>query len=143
MAAASRLDFKHSDNAVLIQLVDPGMEFPDVDFPFKSRHQFRFLDIQPHDFDAALHFKDAITDEQALEIAQILLNAFRAKQDIIVHCVAGLCRSGAVAEVAIAALKYDATRNVRQPNNYIKNKLFDALDTLGYFNAPDCVAFTN
>ena len=38
------------ENSMLIQIVDPDMEFPQPTHKFKETHQFKFLDIEANDF---------------------------------------------------------------------------------------------
>lgn len=105
---------------VLIQIVDPCVEFPTPKFAFGEIHQFEFLDIEEQD-------DFAITTEQAEQIAAILLNAKTTRKNVVVHCHAGLCRSGAVAEVGVM-LGFTDPEVIRLPNTRVKQFLMDALD---------------
>jgi hypothetical protein len=46
--------------------------------------------------------------------------------DVVVHCVAGVCRSGAVAEVGVM-LGFDDTEVFRSPNLLVKHKMMRKL----------------
>ena len=37
------------ENSMLIQIVDPAMEFPTPKYKFKEVHQFEFLDLEEND----------------------------------------------------------------------------------------------
>jgi predicted protein tyrosine phosphatase len=125
---------RKSNNAVLIQIVDHDMQFPVPAVDFTETYQFQFLDIEE---DGMTNNGDgmmidlselAIADAQAKSIALVLLQAKQKNQDVICHCHAGVCRSGAVAEVAIACLGFNDTGDYRQPNLLVKKKLMQALN---------------
>jgi len=111
------------ENAMLIQIVDPAMEFPEPLYKFKEVHQFEFLDLERDD-DFADEFK--ITDEQAEKLVQLLQHALANHMDVVVHCVAGVCRSGAVCEVGVM-LGFNDTEVFRSPNLLVKHKMMRAL----------------
>jgi predicted protein tyrosine phosphatase len=46
--------------------------------------------------------------------------------NVVVHCMAGLCRSGAVAEVGVM-MGFDDTERFRSPNLMVKHSLMRAL----------------
>lgn len=112
----------HSDpgpNSVLIQIVDPCTDFPTPKYKFSQVHQFVFLDTEnEEDF--------AISDLQAQSISQILKQSLANRSNVIVHCHAGLCRSGAVAEVG-CMLGFAESPVVRIPNLLVKHKIMRAL----------------
>jgi hypothetical protein len=112
------------DNAMLIQIVDPCMEFPTPLYNFKEVHKFEFLDLEKDDLPSADEFK--ITDEQAQQLVDLLLKAYGQRMNVIVHCVAGVCRSGAVCEVGVM-LGFDDTEVFRSPNLLVKHKMMKAL----------------
>lgn len=115
----------HRQADVLIQIVDPGLDFPDpsYDLVFKEIHKFEFSDVE-RETDCAWKFR--MTTEQAQEIAKILTAALANEYDVIVHCVAGLCRSGAVAEVGVM-MGFEDTGIYRLPNVHVKTSLMRAL----------------
>ena len=106
-------------NAMLIQIVDPDMEFPIPKYEFKETHQFKFLDIEDND-------DLAIQSDQALEIAKLLVKAKNNCMNVIVHCHAGICRSGAVAECGVI-IGFDDTEVYRQPNLRVKRMVISHL----------------
>ncbi len=110
-------------NAILIQIVDPLMEFPVPKHTFKEVHQFEFLDLENHD-NFADDFK--ISDKQASELVDILQKALAENSDVVVHCVAGVCRSGAVCEVGVI-MGFDDTNVYRSPNLMVKHKMMKKL----------------
>jgi hypothetical protein len=112
------------DNAMLIQIVDPCMEFPTPLYQFKETHKFEFLDLEKDDMPSAEEFK--ITDEQAQQLVDLLVKAYGQRMNVIVHCVAGVCRSGAVCEVGVM-LGFEDTEIFRSPNLLVKHKMMKAL----------------
>lgn len=73
------------ENSMLIQIVDPAMEFPTPAHKFKEVHQFEFLDLEVTD-PWGEEFK--ITDDQATELVRLLQHALANHMDVVVHCVA-------------------------------------------------------
>lgn len=116
----------HSDmgsNAMLIQIADPATFFPDPKHSFKEVHQFEFLDAEDGDaFDD--DFK--ISDAQAAEIVGLLQKALDQSMNVLVHCHAGICRSGAVVEVG-SMMGFTPTERYRQPNLRVKHKMMQVL----------------
>ena len=112
------------ENAMLIQIVDPAMEFPIPKYKFKEIHQFEFLDLEDSDNDVNEDFK--ISDAQAAELVQLLQHALENRMDVVVHCHAGICRSGAVAEVGVMMGFQDAEA-FRSPNLRVKHKMMKVL----------------
>lgn len=110
-------------NSMLIQIVDPAMEFPEPKHQFKETHQFEFLDLEQED-PWGEEFK--ITDLQAQQLVQLLQRALDNCMNVVVHCVAGVCRSGAVCEVGVM-LGFDDTETYRAPNLMVKHKMMKAL----------------
>ena len=110
------------ENSMLIQIVDPCMEFPAPLHKFKEVHQFEFLDLERDD-KFGEEFK--ITDEQATELVRLLQHALDNRMDVVVHCVAGVCRSGAVCEVGVMMGFLD-TEAFRSPNLLVKHKMLRA-----------------
>ena len=111
-------------NAMLIQIIDPAMEFPTPFHKFKEVHQFEFLDLERDDMPDAEEFK--ITDEQAEQLVKLLQHALDHRMDVVVHCVAGVCRSGAVCEVGVMMGFLD-TQDFRSPNLLVKHKMMKVL----------------
>jgi predicted protein tyrosine phosphatase len=128
-------DGRHCDpgpNAMLIQIMDPGEGFPVPNYNFKEVYQFEFLDIED---DGMTNMGDgsmtdlgefAITDVDAVKISKLLVHALESHMNVVVHCYAGIFRSGAVAEVGIK-LGFEDTETFRCPNRLVKKKLLKAL----------------
>jgi len=114
--------FEPGPNAMLIQIVDPGMAFPRSKRNFGEVHRFKFDDVEEQSSWAI-----PINDEQAEEIAKLLVHALDNKMNVIVHCVAGVYRSGAVTQVGVL-LGFQDTEKFRDPNTLVMKKLLKALD---------------
>ena len=112
------------ENAMLIQIVDPGYIFPTPKYTFKEVHQFEFLDIEEKDF--ALDEAMRCSQEQANELVRLVQHALDKRMNVIVHCHAGVCRSGAVCEVGVM-LGFDDTEAYRSPNLLVKHRMMKAL----------------
>ena len=119
-------------NSMLIQIVDPAMEFPTPSYQFKEVHQFEFLDIEE---DGMTNFGDgkmvdagefAITQAQADQLVELLQRAMENRMNVVVHCVAGVCRSGAVCEVGVM-MGFRDTEDFRSPNLLVKHKMMKKL----------------
>lgn len=114
------LHFLPGENAMLIQIVDPDMEHPDPKYSFREIHRFKFLDVDDD------HCVSAITQEQADQIAAALVSAKERRMNVIVHCVAGINRSGSVCEVGVI-MGFDDPLVYRGMNVLVKKKLMIAL----------------
>ena len=123
------------DNSMLIQIVDPDMEFPKPMHKFKETHQFKFLDLEKDD-DADEALK--IGDEQAAQLVGHLQHALENRMNVVVHCVAGVCRSGAVCEVG-TILGFDDTEVFRSPNLLVKHKMMKVLGMTYDENEPHTI----
>jgi predicted protein tyrosine phosphatase len=111
------------ENTMLIRIQDPATEFCPTKYSFKEVHCFEFLDAEDEDgFDE--DFK--ISDAQAEEIVALLKRAMDHSMNVMVHCHAGICRSGAVTEVG-AMMGFTATDRYRQPNLRVKHKMMKVL----------------
>ena len=107
------------ENAMLIQIVDVNDEFPKPLKRFTIIHQFKF--------DDETEGPNVITDDQAKAIAEALLEAKEKNMNVVVHCFAGLCRSGAVTDVGIE-IGFNPPDRARQPNSLVRMKLRKALN---------------
>jgi predicted protein tyrosine phosphatase len=112
-------------NAMLIRIQDPATEFGVIKnaHMFKEVHEFEFLDAEDSD-----GFPDEvkISDEQAAELVRLLQHALDNHMNVVVHCHAGICRSGAVVEVG-KMMGFTPTDRYRQPNLRVKHKMMKAL----------------
>ena len=130
----SWIDFKNGNHRVdpigtiAIQITDPGDTPPEpAEDVFAERHSFQFLDAEePTRF---FPEEKLISDEQAEDIASILIRALDKNQDVLVHCVVGACRSGAVVEVA-EMIGFDECFRYRHANTRVKRKLMEQFDLL-------------
>lgn len=102
---------------LLIQITDPDSQFPVPLKKFKNVVQHTFWDSEE---------EDGPTHDQAISLATQILMAWRNNQNILVHCQAGLCRSGAVAEAAIM-LGFKEVHTRRWPNRRLGAQLTQIL----------------
>ena len=127
----SAIDVKmgtHKDasiNSMLIQITEPAGWRVEPNNQFREIYHFEFLDA-----DGGFPEECLISDDQAVAIAKLLTRALANNTNVIVHCVAGIARSGAVAEVGVM-MGFTDTKKYRQPNVRVKTKLMNALG-LGY-----------
>lgn len=115
----------HCSPTYLIQISDIGCLQPDVkyyDF-FKDKLCLTFNDVED-EFDMS-----SISDYQAQRIADFVLKAKADNADIVAHCLAGICRSGAVVEAAMSVGYTDAVNRQRIPNALVKRKVMQCLGT--------------
>ncbi len=117
------LHYDAGPNAMLIRIQDPATSFATPKFQFKETYEFEFLDAEDTD-----GFPDEckIQDEQAVQLVQLLQRALDNHMNVVVHCHAGICRSGAVTEVA-TMMGFTPTDRYRQPNLRVKHKMMKAL----------------
>ena len=124
--------FEAGENSMLIQIVDPAYEFPTPMKQFKEVHQFEFLDIEEDGLtnDGDGNWTDmsefAVTQEQANELVRLLQHALENRMHVVVHCHAGVCRSGAVCEVGVM-MGFRDTEVFRSPNLLVKHKMMKVL----------------
>ena len=111
-------------NSMLIQIVDPDSDFPTPQHFFKEIHQFKFFDLEERDTAVSDNFK--ITTKQAKQIVNLLKHALANDMTVTCHCHAGLCRSGAVAEVGVM-MGFNDVGNFKIPNNMVKKMLIKEL----------------
>jgi len=111
-------------NSMLIQIVDPDIEFPEPKHQFRETHQFQFLDVEEKD--EVLEESMRCSQEQADELVRLLQHALEQRMNVVVHCHAGVCRSGAVAEVGVM-LGFRDAEAFRSPNLLVKHKMMKCL----------------
>lgn len=111
-------------NSMLIQIVDPGMEHPTPMYHFREVYQFQFLDLEHSD--DCINDAWKISDKQAAELVALLKRAEDQHMNVVVHCVAGVCRSGAVCEVGVM-MGFRDTEVFRSPNLLVKHKMMKCL----------------
>jgi predicted protein tyrosine phosphatase len=110
-------------NAMLISITDPAGWKPKRKHDFKEVHEFEFLDAEDGD---DFPEEAMISDEQAEQIVSLLNHALEKRMNVVVHCYAGICRSGAVVEVA-TMMGFTPTDRYRQPNLRVKKKMMQVL----------------
>jgi len=105
-------------NSMLIQIGDPCCTFPvpPPEFYFREIYKFEFVD----DVDPENEF--IITDEQAEQIYECLRRALDQSMNVIVHCFAGIGRSGAVVECG-RRMGFNDKGGYRDPNKRVYSKL--------------------
>ena len=110
-------------NAMLIRIQDPATEFGPVKHQFTETYCSELLAAEDTD-----GFPDEckISDSQANELVMLLSHAMENSMNVLVHCHAGICRSGAVTEVA-TMMGFTATDRFRQPNLRVKHKMMKVL----------------
>jgi predicted protein tyrosine phosphatase len=119
-------------NSMLIQIVDPCMQFPVPKHEFRETHQFEFLDIEETgmtnlgDGTMVDMSEFAVTQEQADRLVELLQRALDEQMNVVVHCVAGVCRSGAVCEVGVM-MGFRDTEAYRHPNLLVKKLMMRKL----------------
>lgn len=119
--------FDPGPNCMMISIVDPASWRPTPAHKFKEIHNFEFLDIEKNDF--ALDEAMRCSQEQADELVRLLQHALANRMNVVVHCYAGICRSGAVCEVGVM-MGFDDTGRFRSPNLLVKHRMMKALGWL-------------
>lgn len=120
--------FDPGPNSMLISICDPAGWRPEALFPFRERHDFEFLDIEDDDIEKNPAWQEsAISLWQARSLVGLLARARREGMNVIVHCTAGVCRSGAVAEVGVV-MGFADTERFRIPNLRVKRLMMEALE---------------
>lgn len=121
---AKGLNRDPGSNGMLIQIVDPACVPPTPVHQFRQVHVFEFLDLE--DADESMEEDWKISDAQAAELVRLLQHALAEDMNVVVHCTMGVCRSGAVVDVA-CALGFDDPTTYRAPNLRVKNKMMKVL----------------
>lgn len=113
--------------AMLIQIVDPGLEFPEPKYNFTDVHQFIFMDLEENDKLLGVEVPELkIQDDQAFQLVALLKYALEKEMNVVVHCVAGVCRSGAVTEIGVM-MGFKDPEIFRSPNLMVKKKMMKVL----------------
>ena len=109
-----------ANNTWLIQISDPdnypGAKFVTPKFQFDRVLQLRFDDTENSDN------PNSINAHEVEEISEFLKDARAQNKNVVVHCVAGICRSGAVAEVGVM-MGFQDLGTHRIPNQLVKKRL--------------------
>lgn len=121
----TRFHHDAGENSMLIQIMDTGTSWwPTPKHNFKEVHRFEFLDVERDDIVADEVMK--ISDTQASELVRLLQHAQANRMNVVVHCFAGICRSGAVCEIGVM-MGFQDTEKFRQPNLLVKHKMMKVL----------------
>lgn len=132
-SAKNGLHYFEEYKTILIQIQESTtVEFVDCLYAdkFVAVHQFDFDDSETGD-------ERCISEEQAACIADILLDAFDKKLNVVVHCHAGICRSGAVAEVG-EMIGFQYAGNYKSPNLLVKKLILKYITkAVGYESEAD------
>jgi predicted protein tyrosine phosphatase len=112
--------FACGPNSMLIAITDPGMSYPEPAFNFKEVYRFKFKD------EINEHVEGCISEGGAIALVRLLERALAEQMNVVVHCMAGLCRSVAVAEVGVIMGLGD-THRIRIPNVLVKTKMMRVL----------------
>lgn len=108
------------DDAILIQITDCGGEFVTPKMKFEKVFQFEFHDVENETLEWA------VQPAHGQQLVDILKIALDEERNVIVHCHAGLCRSGAVAEVGVI-MGFEDTGVTRIPNLLVKKYMMQVL----------------
>lgn len=120
------------ENSMLIQIMDNDtIKWPVSKHQFKEIHRFKFLDVEANTPMAEGY--TSISDEQAKDLVELLQKALRKDMNVIVHCHAGVCRSGAVCEIGVI-LGFEDCKKYRAPNLLVKHKMMKVLGLYDYEN---------
>jgi predicted protein tyrosine phosphatase len=111
-------------NSMLISIVDPASWRPEAKHEFKERYNFEFLDVEEKD--QVLEEAMKCSHEQAAELVRLLQHALDNRMNVVVHCYAGVCRSGAVCEVGVM-MGFDDAEAFRSPNLLVKSRMMKYL----------------
>lgn len=125
-----------NSNTVLIQIQDvdnsPTAKFVNV------KNRSRFVGCYQYRFDDCERGPNTISLQDAESLAGVIRTAYERGNNIVVHCHAGICRSGAVTEVCVMYGFDDVDDRYRQPNLLVKNMLKQCLGLdHGYIDASE------
>lgn len=114
-------------NAMLISIADPASWRPPPKHLFAEIHNFEFLDIKEDDF--ALDEEMRCSQAQADRLVQLLQHALDNNMNVIVHCYAGVSRSGAVAAIGtLMGFEYVGQHNpATHANSLVYDRMLFAL----------------
>ena len=120
----------------LISITDPDKPHIQVR---KSSALRAMLELRFHDAEPTGSFKlppdiNLMTEGDAKQIAEFVLQHRGHINALVVHCEQGMSRSPAVGTAVAQALGLDTTFYERdyQPNAYVRSLLLDAFDTAGF-----------
>ena len=115
-------NFHPGSNAVLISIRTPGYSQPRPKHKYVSEHYFELYDSE---WFSEVGNPGYINEDIAKELTDILKVALDNDNDVVVHCAAGVSRSGAVCEVG-EMMGFDVFGGRhRQPNVVIKKLMME------------------
>jgi predicted protein tyrosine phosphatase len=91
---------EYADYPIAIRIADSLSQLADVNNQQQQSYAFAFLDVEEDQV-------GVISQTDAGLIAHVLLTAKANNENVVVHCEAGVSRSGAVAQFAIDALGFE------------------------------------
>lgn len=127
-AIKSGRHFDAGPRGVLIQITDCAGSFPTPKVKFEKVFRFDFHDSELSDEDWAPQ------PHHGRQLVEILKMALEERRNVIVHCHAGICRSGAVTEVGVI-MGFIDPEVVRMPNLLVKKYMMEALGLTYDYNA--------
>lgn len=93
-------------------------------FAPKAKEHEKFKRIIHLDFEDTDNVEyGAMNEEQAKAIVKFLRESKEINHSVVVHCFAGLRRSGAVVEYAVGKMGFEAFPGVREPNKFVLDEL--------------------
>ena len=119
-----RFHHEPGENSMLISITDPASWRPTPAHKFKEIHNFEFLDVEEKD--EVLEEAMKCSHEDAAKLVALLQHALDNRMNVVVHCFAGVCRSGAVCEVGVM-MGFKDTGRFRSPNLLVKHRMMKVL----------------
>lgn len=115
----------YANYPIAIRIADSFDQLAPVNNPTQQSYAFAFLDVDECE-------SDSISEADAGLIVHTLLRAKANNEDVVVHCEAGISRSGAVAQFAIDVLGFedeiapavDGESPWRVPNDFVYLELW-------------------
>lgn len=115
--------FDCGERSILISINDPACEPPQPKHKFHEVHVFEFLDLEGNE---GYGEEFLCTTGDAHRLVGVLQHALNERLHVVVHCTAGVCRSGAVVEVA-EMMGFTPIERFRAPNLLVKSRMMRAL----------------
>lgn len=114
------------ENTIAISIYTPDYSIPVLSPDFVEHHTFCFFDR-----DVAIDELESgiITNEDAYKISQIIHRCMTNRMDVMIHCDAGISRSGAVAVAIDDYFRLGQDWSKKKPtfNRLVYNKVYTCL----------------